>query len=560
MHRYALGLAFALAAALASRPTRAAAQADTLRYTFHYVRQAGQPPELDVDVDFRGDRSGVTRLEVPTSWAGEDSLWKAIVEFDAGPGATLGPFAGGTRVVTHAPSALVQLHYVLRQDWTGPLRYPLHHRLVLDSTRIVFNQTNALVYPDRAANATPVLQIRWTGLPPTWRILTSFGSKATFSGPVSLRAFAGASFAAGDFRLVSAPDSGGVTIEAQGSWRFTDPDFARMVRSLWAAETAFWGAPAFDRAFVLLLPIADPHTLTGTAFTAGFVAAADSTADLPGLGRLLAHELFHLWNGQRLAATHLEARYKWFTEGFTDYYADRFFRDLGHYTDSVYRERVNAVLRAYYASPARRDTRAEVVARFWTDDAWKAYPYAQGYALALYLDANLPRWTGSAFDLDSLMVRTFRSAGRANIEITDSLLAQMVPPAGRAAFVDAIDRYVNRGEMVPGDSTALGRCATVRAVALFAFDLGFDGPATMRDHVVHGVEAGGPAALAGVADGMKLVGYRWNGGDATSPVLLQIDQPGGPRVVRYLPHSAAVFLTPQYVALPGAPGCLTLGN
>ncbi len=545
--------------ALAATPTQARGQADTLRYTFRYDRSA-PGPRLEVDVDFRGDRTGITRLEIPTSWAGEDSLWKAIVEFDAGPGVTLGPLIDGVRMLGHLPGARVHLHYVLQQDWTGPLRYPLYHRVVVDSTRVVFNQSNALVFPDRMGSATPVLQIRWTGLPQTWRILTSFGLKATFSGPVSLREFSGASFAAGDFQLVSPASDGGVTIEAQGAWRFTDPDFAQMVRALWRAETGFWGAPAFHDPFVLLLPIADAHTVTGTAFTAGFVAAADSTVELAALGRLLAHELFHLWNGQRLAATRGEARYKWFTEGFTDYYADRIFRDLGRYSDSVYLARVNAVLRTYYASPARRARRDEVAARYFADPDWKAYPYAQGYALALNLEAALPRWSRSAFDLDSLMVAAFHAAGGENIEITDSLLVHQVPVVARPPFGDAIDRYVNRGEMVPADSAALGRCVSVRTVAIFTFDLGFDAAATARNRVVQGVRAGGPAAQAGIADGMKLLGYSWNSDDASSPVLLQIDEASGPRLVRYLPHGSQVFLTPQYVATPGAPGCLTLGN
>ncbi len=547
------------AAALAVRAAPLAAQADTLRYTFRYESVGLAGPRLAVDVEFRGERSGRTRVLEPTEWAGEDSLWRSITDVMPGPGATIVQRGPGWVLLQHLPGARVRLHYVLRQDWTGPLRYPVIHRPVIDSVRILFNQSNGLVFPMHSLGDTLVLQYQWAGLPADWRILTSFSAKAAFSAPVTLREFAGASFAAGDFRLVSPPSGpGGVTIEAQGDWRFTDPQLADMVQSLWGAETKFWGGAAFDHAFVLLLPISNGSTLAGDAFTAGFVAAADSTIGLDPLGRLLTHELFHLWNGQRLSAIETEARYKWFTEGITDYYADRIFRDLGHYSDSTYRSRVNAVFRRYYSSPVRNAPLSTVAARFWTDQNVKQYPYVQGYAFGLYLQANLPRWTGTRFDLDSLMVGLFRSAHGHGLELTDARLVNGVPPAARDSLAAAIRQYITDGMMVPADSTALGPCIAVRTTAVFNFDLGFDGPASARDRVVRGVRPGGPAARAGVPEGARLLGYRWDTSDPTEPVLLQIDDGHGVREIRYLPHGAQVFLAPQYVTTPNAPGCLTI--
>jgi predicted metalloprotease with PDZ domain len=547
------------AASFVLRSAPLVAQGDTLRYTFRYQPVGLDGPQLAVDVEFRGDRSGRTRVVEPSRWAGEDSLWRSIVSLEVAPGATVVSRDNGTLLVEHPPGAHVRLHYVLRQDWTGPLRYPVIHRPVLDGTCILFNQSNGLVFPSRSLGDTLVLQYRWIGLPSNWRILTSFSAEAGFSGPVTLREFAGASFAAGDLRLVSPPGGpGGVTVDAQGTWRFTDAALAQMVHSLWAAETRFWGAPAFGHAFVLLLPIANGSTLAGDAFTAGFVAAADSTADLDAVGRLLAHELFHLWNGQRLAAIETEARFKWFTEGITDYYADRIFRELGYYSDSAYRGHVNAVFRNYYSSPERGAALRDVAARFWTDQTVKRYPYVQGYAFALYLQANLPRWAGSRFDLDSLMVGLFRAAHGGSIEITDPLILSAAPAPARAPLAAAIGQYIGQGAMVPADSAALGRCVTVRTEPVYTFDLGFDGAASMRDRVIRGVRPDGPAARAGVPEGAKLTGFRWDPSEPSVPVLLQIDDGQGLREVRYLPQGSPVFLAPQYVPTPNAPGCLTL--
>ncbi|MHB2032164.1 MAG: hypothetical protein ACYCVE_02175, partial [Gemmatimonadaceae bacterium] len=152
-------LPWGVTCALAAAPGSARAQADTLSYRFRLEPGPDHGAQVAVDVDFRGRRTGRTRIVTPTTWAGQDSLWKALADFRAGPGVVVGPDVNGERTLQHLPGARVQLHYVLRQDWTGPLRYPLNHRVIIDSSRIVFNQTTALVYPELTANAPLVLQI-----------------------------------------------------------------------------------------------------------------------------------------------------------------------------------------------------------------------------------------------------------------------------------------------------------------------------------------------------------------------------------------------------------------
>jgi predicted metalloprotease with PDZ domain len=455
-------LLLALAVAI---PARLPAQTDTIRYHLDFMPGGSGTPRVAVDVEFRGERGGRTRIAGPTSWAGEEHLEDAISELTADPGVTIGSDDAGERMLTHRPGAWIHLHYVLRQDWPGPLRYPLFHRVVIDDRRVVFNQSTGLIYPEHAPGAGVVLQYQWSGLPPDWRILTSFGAKARFSGTVSWREFSSAFFSAGEFRLAGSPSTtGGISVETTGRWNFSDAAFGQLVGALWQRESTFWGVLPFDQAFVLLLPIDNSGTIAGTAFTGGFFAVSDTAADLKDLGRLLAHELFHLWNGQRISATVNEARYKWFTEGFTDYYADRMFRDLGRYSTADYRDRVNAELRAYYASPVRGITRADVAVRYWTDDTVKQYPYAQGYAFALYLQNRLPAWSGGAFDLDSLLVAAYHAIGARNYDLTDGMLVNLVPASARDSTAGAIARYIDRGSMIPALPGALGPCHSVGMV------------------------------------------------------------------------------------------------
>jgi predicted metalloprotease with PDZ domain len=531
------------------------APVDTLRYTFEYRPSDDGTPTLAVEVRFRADPSGRTRVVIPSAWAGETSLANQIGRIEAGPNVTTTPVHGDEETLISRPRAEIRLSYVLHQDWSGLLRYATFHRVVLDGSRVAFNQSNALIYPEHGPNADLILQVQWAGLPPDWRIVSSVGSKARFSGTVSWREFSSMFFAAGDFRLVALPSAtGGMTIAAQGRWPFGDPAFARLVDALSRAETRFWERPAFPRTFVLLLPIDDAGTVAGTAFSAGLFAVSDSAADLKSLGRLLAHELFHLWNGQRMTAAAHEVQYKWFTEGFTDYYADRIFHGIGQYSDADYRDRVNAVLRRYYASPARNSTRDAVAKRYWSDDDVKQYPYAQGYALALYLQAKLPAWTASSYDLDSLMIRAYAAVAPLGLDISDRRLIDAVPAAGQAAFADALAEYIDRGTMVPADPGALGACSTVRTQAVYTFDLGFDADASRQNRVVTGVRPGGPAAAAGVTDGMRLVGWSWDG-DPSTKAIVQVDDGRGLRQLTYFPHDNSVYLVPQYQPAPQGAGC-----
>lgn len=536
------------------------ARVDTLRYTFQYRASDDGTPTLAVELRFRADPSGRTRVVIPSAWAGETGLANQITQIQAGPNVTTTPVQGDEETLISRPRAEIHLSYLVHQDWSGLLRYSEFHRVILDRSRVAFNQSNALVYPEHGPESTVVLQVQWAGLPDDWRIVSSFGSKAWFSAAVSWREFSAAFFAAGDFRLVApASMTGGVTIAAQGRWPFGDADFTQIVGALWRAETKFWRRQAFGSAFVLLLPIDDAGTVAGTAFTGGFFAVSDTAADLKPLGRLLAHELFHLWNGQRMTAAANEVQYKWFTEGFTDYYADRIFHDIGQYSDADYRGRVNAVLRRYYASPARHSTRETVAEQYWSNDDVKQYPYTQGYALALYLQTNLPAWTGSSFDLDSLMLRAYAATAPAGVDISDRLLTDAVPQAGRVAFANALAEYVDRGTMVPVEPEALGACSTARTQAVYTFDLGFDADASRQSRVVSGVRPGGPAAAAGVSDGMRLVGWSWDG-DPSTRAILQVDDGRGLRQLTYFPHDNNVFIVPQYEAVPRAPGCSVLGG
>jgi predicted metalloprotease with PDZ domain len=108
----------------------------------------------------------------------------------------------------------------------------------------------------------------------------------------------------------------------------------------------------------------------------------------------------------------------------------------------------------------------------------------------------------------------------------------------RNAFQEMVD--LGRRLMLPADS--LGPCFKVGPAAYVRFDLGFDEAATRRSprHLIADLEAGGPAARAGVRPSDVLVAASYEPGAAGVPVRLDLERDGKPVQVTYAPAGEAV--------------------
>ena len=540
------------AASFTASPDRPA-----MDYHFRLEHAADGAPVLDVVLTATGSPNGETRFNVPSIWAGEDSLRKSVILLEAKGLAAITGDSGGVIVVHHEPGALVTIHYVLRQDWAGPIRYPLYHRLILDSSYVVFNGQNGMVSPAYRLDGPVDVRFTWEGMPPAWRIVTSFGSGAKVMARTTPRALLNASFVAGQLRVLDTRRGDRkLTVVTDGHWRFSDDAYAMLQQAVWAREREFWKDDPFDRGFVALIPAIQRGTVGGTALTGGFVEFADTASDLTPVVRVATHEMLHFWNGQRMRSPDPEGLYKWFTEGFTDYYADRFLHAAGGSSNDGYLSQVNRTLREYYTSPAAGSTRAAVEARYWSDADMKVYPYRQGYVFALWLESELMRASAGKFGLDALMRQLYRAVTRSGGVISDSMLLAQVPARYRDRIAAGIAASIDRGEPIPGPAGALGACATLAAADIYQFELGFDVLATTRDKIARGVISGGPAARAGLEDGMRLTGWGWYNGDPDREATIRTTDGVAQRILTYLPRSGVPKSVPQFVRDSGR-GCGT---
>ena len=509
----------------------------TLSYTFTLGRDSVGTPIVDVSATFMGDTGTIVHLIHPTNWAGEQNLERAIVRFGVAAPAKLVGDSDGAYVVERPRNAPVSVHYVLKQDWTGPLRYPEYHRAIISNAYTVFNAQNGLIFPDRHSDGTLPIETTWRNVPSHWIVTTSFGRGVHQTANVTAPQLVDASFAAGEFRSA---ESKGLSVALGGSWRFADSTFARIIQRVYDTERSFWRDPSRRPYFVVLLPMDRRGSISGTAFTHGFVSIADTTSRAEVVALNVAHELFHEWNGHELRTPNPEGPDKWFSEGFTDYYADRMAHTSGLLSDSGYVDRVNNAVRRYYMSTMRGTDRATIARAYWERSDANDYPYVQGYTFGLYLHRVL---TNAGSSLDEVMRTVHRAATSRNKYFSDSLFIASAPARVRARIKSAIDSMITRGADVPVLPKSVASCDSIETTQVALYDLGFDGSSLSRERPeVGGVREGGLAAKAGLKNGATLRGWSWNNGISTSPVRLTLMDG---TAITYLPANEKTVAVPR---------------
>ena len=536
-----------LLAAAAFAATLVSSNPDTLRYRLTFAHDDSLRPVIDVRVQFRGNASGRTVIELPHSWAGHSDLERSVSQLALVRPASarlIDADSAHHRFVTHAPRAQIELRYRLRQDWTGAVRRPQYFRALVGEDIAVLMGQNALVHPAHGDKDRLVVDFSWSGVPSDWVIASSFGDGKTQQARTTMNEFLEGVIVAGRFRPYTLTAYGRpIRVMIRGAWSFADSALVRATRDLATRQRAFWHDSSAGTYLVAALPAVGGTG--GTAFTHALVMYSDTTRPLSGFAGLLSHEMFHEWNGHAMRTAGPEGGMKWLSEGFTEFFADRFSREAGFLSPEMYLGRVNDAIRQYYMSPVRNSTRDDVNGSYWSSPDMNRFPYYQGYLIASYLEGELRSGSKNAFTIDSLLFSVFRRARASGKLVDDALFTDAVPLALRAAVRDSIRSFVVAGNTVPVTSRSFGDCVDVRTDQLFPFDLGFDAASSMRDRIVRGVRTGGAADSAGLRDGMSLRGWSWFNGDATKPASVRIAEGDTVRKVEWTPRGEQPVAVPQ---------------
>jgi predicted metalloprotease with PDZ domain len=372
-----------------------------------------------------------------------------------------------------------------------------------------------------------VVDFAWTGVPADWLIVSSFGEGKTQRTRTTLNEFLEGVIVAGRFRAYTVNAYGRpirVIIRGHGAF----PDSALVAPHATSQHVNARSGMTARRG-----TISSPHCPAiggtgGTAFTHALVMYSDTTTPLFGFAGLLSHEMFHEWNGHAMRTAGPEGGMKWLSEGFTDFFADRFSRDVGFLSPEGYVDRVNNAIRNYYVSPVRNSTRDDVNRSYWSSADMNRFPYAQGYLIAAFLDGELRSASKNAFTIDSLLFSVFRRARASGKLVDDSMFTDAVPLALRAAVRDSVRSFV-----VAAIRSRLQRVSSATAWTSAPISSFPSTSASMRVHRRATESFGAFAREArqtprALRDGMTLRGWSWFNGDPTSRPLY-----ASPRATRF---------------------------
>ncbi|HEV2748203.1 MAG TPA: hypothetical protein VGW34_13000 [Allosphingosinicella sp.] len=505
---------------------------------------------LQVEMRFRGDKDGETKLELPGQWAGSSELWRHVTALEIYGAKRLSGYYSEP-IIHHRPGARIRVRYkVVSAYWEDPGFGYEKARPMVRPDWFFFHGEGVFAQP--AGRAAAPARFKWGGLPRGWKVASDLdhlkGKRTTVANMINSVAIGGSGLEVVRRDLGGAP----LRVAVLGRWSFEPEALTDIVARIITAENAFWG----DRSSPFLVAMAPLGQLpaglsyTGTGRADAFSIASTSAFELKHALRFLAHEYMHSWVPIELGAMpENEAVDYWFSEGFNDYLASKILLRSGLWTLGDYVADKNETLLRYGTSPARTATAADVAARFWSDQNLQQVSYDRGHLLAARLDAEIAARSGGKQSLDDV-VRAQREAAKRSPELASALFRRILLETTGIHIEPELERVARRGEPLLLSEDLFGDCARLVTEKRREFHRGYDAATTRKaDGVIAGVVPDGPAYAAGMRDGMRLVD-RVSGkvGDSTVEIAYRVADESGERVVRYLPEGKGEFLVQRMQA------------
>ena len=391
---------------------------ENIRYHIAPISANGQSL-LQVQLNFKPEQIGITKLHYQDQSWGQDSLFNVLSNFkllDIEGTITTNRDSGW--IVLKHPKNLesIRFQYYIHQDTDPPLISKNFYRPIIQKNYFHLFGPNLFVLPLQAvASETRLLNIdiSWDNFPNDFVIHNSFGTQErqqTITN-ITYPDFQSAVFLGGDFRIHPITIKGNkVFFAIRGDWvKFDDATMLTILEQTFTVQRDFWQDHSQAYYTVTMMPTVHErgHSFQGTGLTNSFAMAASNNEylELNGLVYLFNHELQHNWTGKVIKNQGEEQQY-WFSEGFTDYYtwkniAVNKIHGLGK---DYFIQELNQCIINLYSSPVKDRPNKDInYANYWSSRDYQKLPYYRGAIFAFYLDNLIKQASEGQQSLDDLM-------------------------------------------------------------------------------------------------------------------------------------------------------------
>lgn len=452
-----LRLALVLSILLSAAPAQDAAPA------VRYVVRPQVGPErvrLVVTMTARGSKAGRTTLLLPRDRYGTARLHEFVHDVGASAGAELRPTDDpSSRILVHTPGAEFTVRYTI--DFDPELRKGAAYRPSVGRDHFHFLGPQWQMRIDGEEKLERDFHLAFEDVPRDWVVFSSFGAGP---GPHRLHASwrtltttvlgGGGSYRHDTFTLEGRP----VHTYVGAGFKVGDEVLARSIREVVVHQRDFFADHDHDVLVVTLTPRA--RISAGTSITNAFICYTNPENELARILRLVAHEMFHQWlpGRGRLETDGYAARYNWFDEGFTEYFARRLIRDRGILTGEAYvalfNEDMKELDRNEHNALTNEELRVVREEGRFTNRHFRL-SYLRGALVALDWNARIVAASGGRRSLDDTM-RSFMEAARAaGGTLPVSKLHALLAADGIDAAAD-IERWIEKAEPIRPASGAFG--------------------------------------------------------------------------------------------------------
>jgi predicted metalloprotease with PDZ domain len=395
-------------------------------------------------------------------------------------------------------------------------------------------------------------QIEVVDVPRNWKVYSSKSKNARrFEVVSSYNDLASAPIGGGENSHLFRTQKGTVAVFVHGDFAIPRAKIYSSIEQIIRLERGWFDDYSQPHYTIVVAPRSD--VTAGYAPENAFVCFIDRETKLDDLNLLVAHEFFHNWLPNKIEIVqdkkYASFRLEWFTEGFTDFLAQKILSEANLILPEKFVEMVNRNIYNIADNPHRARSYDELVAlgkagKF--DGTAKKLAYYRGALIALNWDAKIRR-TNPNRNLSTFIRELFKLAQSGGGRVSEQAFYDLASSYGIDANAE-MERYITRGEAILPDKDALGSRYPLREVEIPAFDVGFSLDETQRSRKISRVIETGAAYKAGLRDGMEFVGtenaYRFsNSWKRDMPLVVRVKINGEERRIEYFPHGAPLKLS-----------------